>query len=71
MMDRVSQCVSAEAQDTRIYSSITVSDLDKMIGVNLFSQHGGKKRKSQAGEEFTLRDFSRSIIDAIKRVGQH
>ena len=81
--------------DTRGYSSVTVSDLEKMIGVNLLpglsqkirdngmelpkpvSQRGGKKRKSQGSgqgqgqEEFTLSDFSRSIIDAINRASQH
>lgn len=79
--------------DTRGYSSVTVSDLEKMIGVNLLpglsqkirdngmelpkpvSQRGGKKRKSQGSgqgqDEFTLRDFSRSIIDAINHASQH
>lgn len=75
--------------ETREYSSVTVSELEKMIGVSLLlglprkirdggmdlpkpaSQRGGKKRKSQPEDEFTLRDISRSIIDAIKRVGQH
>lgn len=75
--------------DTRTYSSVTVSDLEKMIGINPLpglsqkirdagmelptpvSQHGGKKRKSHAEDEFTLRDFSRSIFHAIKRAGQH
>lgn len=79
--------------DARGYSSVTVSDLEKMIGVNLLpglsqkirdngmelpkpvSQRGGKKRKSQGSgqgqDEFTLSDFSRSIIDAINRASQH
>src|SRR5450830_757857 len=75
--------------DTRTYSSVTVSDLEKMIGVSLLpglsqkirdsgmdlpkpaSQRGGKKRKSQAEDEFALRDFSRSIIGAINRASQH
>src|SRR5450830_1952948 len=75
--------------DTRTYSSVTVSDLEKMIGVSLLpglsqkirdsgmelpkpaSQRGGKKRKSAAEDEFTLREFSRSILDAINHAGQH
>lgn len=75
--------------DTRTYSSVTVSDLEKMIGVSPLpglsqrvrdsgmdlpkpaSQRGGKKRKSQAEDEFALRDFSRSIINAITRASQH
>lgn len=75
--------------DTRTYSSVTVSDLEKMIGVSLLpglsqkvrdsgmdlpkpnSQRGGKKRKGQTEDEFMLRDFGRSIIDAIKRASQH
>ena len=76
---------------TREYSTVSVSDLEKMVGISLLprlsqqvrdggmdlpkpsSSHGKKSRskKSQAvEEEFTLRDFSRSIIDAIKRAGQ-
>ncbi len=38
------------------------------------AQHGGKKskgKKAQLEEEFTLQDFSRSIIDAIGRAGKH
>jgi len=35
------------------------------------TQHGGKKRKSRADDEFTLRDFSRSIMDAITRASRH
>jgi len=35
------------------------------------SQRGGNRRKSQAVDEFTLRDFSRSIISAINRASQH
>jgi endonuclease G len=76
---------------SRAYSSVTVSDLEKMIGVSLLpglpqevrdrgmelpkpaAQHGRKKRtrQSPAEDDFTLRDFSRSVIDAIKRAGQH
>lgn len=73
--------------DTREYSAVTVSDLEKMIGVSLLpglsqkvrdsgmdlpkpNSQRGKKKKSKAEEEFTLRDFSRSIIDAIKRASQ-
>ena len=77
--------------ETRDYSTVSVSDLEKMVGVSLLptlpqkirdggmilpkpSAQRGKKPKSKAEvptEEFTLRDFSRSIIDAIKRAGQH
>lgn len=75
--------------DTRTYSSVTVSDLEKMIGVSLLpglsqkirdggmdlpkpaSQRGGKRRKSQAEDEFTLSDFSRSIMEAITRASRH
>jgi endonuclease G len=77
--------------ETREYSTVSVSDLEKMVGVSLLpalpqkirdggmilpkpSAQRGKKPKSKAEvqtEEFTLRDFSRSIIDAIKRAGQH
>src|SRR5450830_1000075 len=75
--------------DTSTYSSVTVSDLEKMIGVSLLpglsqkirdsgmdlpkpaSQRGGKRRKSQAEDEFALRDFSRSIIGAINHARQH
>jgi endonuclease G len=73
--------------ETREYSAVTVSDLEKMIGVSLLpglsqkvrdsgmdlpkpSSQRGKKQKSKAEDEFTLRDFSRSIIDAIKRASQ-
>ena len=73
--------------DTRTFSSGTVSDLEKMIGVGLLpglsrkvrdsgmdlpkpSSQRGTKKKSKAEEKFTLRDFSRSIIDAIKRASQ-
>jgi endonuclease G len=73
--------------DTRTYSAVTVSELEKMIGVSLLpglsqkvrdsgmdlpkpSSQRGKKKKNKAEEEFTLRDFSRSIIDAIKRASQ-
>ncbi|MEO8118672.1 MAG: hypothetical protein ABI606_05035 [Rhodoferax sp.] len=75
--------------DTRTYSSISVSDLEKMIGVCLLpglsrkvrdrgmelpqpaSRHGGKKRRSPAANEFTLGNFSRSLIDAINCASQH
>lgn len=35
------------------------------------SQRGGSKRKSQAADEFMLRDFGRSIIEVINRASQH
>ena len=75
--------------DSRTYSSITVSDLEKMVGVSALpglsqeirnngmalpkpsTQRGGKKRKGPADDEFMLRDFGRSIIDAIGRVSKH
>lgn len=74
--------------DTREYATLTVSDLEKMIGVSLLpglsqtirdggmnlpkpsSQRGkgGKnKEASKAPEEFTLREFSRSILGALER----
>lgn len=76
--------------DTRTYSSVTVSDLEKMIGVSLLPglprtvrdggmalpqpasrQQGGQKRRSQAEDGLTLRDFSRKLIDAMNRASQH
>ena len=75
--------------NTRTYSSITVSDLERMTGIGLLpglsqkvrddgmdlpkpsSPRGSKKRKSHVEDEFTLRDFGRSIIDAINRTSQH
>lgn len=75
--------------NTRTYSSVTISDLEKMIGVSPLpglsrkirdsgmdlpkpsSQRRGKKRKSQEEDEFMLREFGRSIIDAINRASQH
>ena len=74
--------------DTRAYSSITVSDLEKMVGVSPLpglsqqirdngmelpkpsSQRGSKKRKGPADDEFMLRDFGRSVIDAISRASK-
>jgi len=80
--------------ETREYSAVTVSDLEKMVGLKLLpglsqqvrdggmtlpkpSSSNGKKSRSQKGqpaevkiekeEEFTLKDFSRSILDAIGR----
>ena len=76
--------------ETREYSAVTVSDLEKMVGLKLLpglsqqvrdsgmdlpkpSSLNGKKSRSQKGqpvepkEEFTLKDFSRSILDAIGR----
>lgn len=79
--------------ETREHSTLSVSDLEKMVGIILLpglpkavrdggmdlpkpsSQRASKKPKSQKGqaaqEEFTLRDFSRSIIDAIGRAIKH
>ena len=74
--------------DTRTYSSITVSDLEKMIGVSPLpglsqqirdngmtlpkpsTQRGSKKRKGPVDDEFTLRGFGRSVIDAISRASK-
>jgi len=76
--------------ETREYSAVSVSDLEKMVGLKLLpglpqqvrdggmmlpkpNSSQGKKSRSQKGqpaeveEEFTLRDFSRSILDAIGR----
>ena len=33
------------------------------------SQRGSKKRQAPAEDEFKLSDFTRSIVDAIKRIG--
>ena len=80
---------------TREYSAVTVSDLEKLVGIKLLpglSQQvrdsgmdlpkpSSKKSRSKKGqpadvgagagagteEEFTLKDFSRSILDAIGR----
>ncbi|WP_349283410.1 DNA/RNA non-specific endonuclease [Polaromonas hydrogenivorans] len=77
--------------ETREYSTVSVSDLETMVGVKLLpglpqavrdggmilpkpSAQRGKKpkgKKAQPEEEFTLQDFSRSIIDAIGRAGKH
>ena len=89
--------------DTREYSAVTVSDLEKMVGIKLLpalpqalrdagmdlpkpSAQRNKRKKSKSAEdvqagqsgqsgqavpqEFTMRDFSRSILDAIKRASQ-
>lgn len=84
--------------ETRDYSALSVSDLQKLVGVNVLpgaseklrnggmdlprplSQGGSRKRRKstdtainpadgqhQGGGGFTLRDFSRAIIDAIQR----
>ena len=76
---------------TREYSSITVSELEKLVGIKLLPglseqvrdsgmdlpKPSGKKSRSKKGqpaeagaevqEEFTLKDFSRSILEAIGR----
>ncbi|MDB5932456.1 MAG: hypothetical protein JWR60_4163 [Polaromonas sp.] len=82
--------------ESRAYSSVSVSDLEKLVGIKLLpglpqqvrdsgmdlpkpSAPHGKKRKSpktqndqnvQVEDEFTLKDFSRSILDAIRRAGK-
>ena len=89
--------------ETREYSAVTVSDLEKLVGIKLLpalpqavrdagmdlpkpSAQRSRRKKSksvddaqsgQAGqarqaapEEFTMREFSRSILDAIKRATQ-
>ncbi|CAM3319157.1 DNA/RNA non-specific endonuclease [Polaromonas hydrogenivorans] len=77
--------------ETREYSTASVSDLEKMVGISLLpglpqqvrdggmdlpkpsSAHGKKPKakKGQPEEEFTLKDFSRSILDAIGRAIKH
>ena len=72
---------------TREYSTLSVSDLEKIVGIALLPglpqevrdsamglpkpifphRSKGKRKKVQADEEFTLQDFSRSILDAIER----
>jgi endonuclease G len=65
--------------ETREYSTVSVSELEKMLDVNLLPKlsqqvrDGSKKpkgKKAQPEEDFTLRNFSRSIMDAIKRASQ-
>jgi len=77
--------------ETREYSTVSVFDLEKMVGISLLpglpqkvrdggmdlpkptSPHGkkSKSKQGQAEEEFTLKDFSRSILDAIGRAIKH
>ena len=77
--------------ETREYSTLSVSDLEKMVGLKLLpglpqqvrdggmelpkpsSPHGKKPKakKGQPEEEFTLKDFSRSILDATGRAIKH
>lgn len=74
---------------TGTYSTLTVSELEKIIGVSLLpglsqnvrdagmdlpkpsAQRSRKKKSKAIQEEFILQDFSRSIIETIKRTGQH
>lgn len=78
--------------ETKSYSVVTVTDLEKLDGIELLpglssqirdagmdlpkpGSTRGKKSRSKEGqpagagaeEEFTLKDFSRSILDAIER----
>jgi endonuclease G len=74
--------------DTRDYSSLTISDLEKMIGISLLpglsqkirdagmdlpmpsslhGKNGKSKHRGTAPDEFTLREFSRSILGALER----
>ena len=75
--------------ETRAYSTVTVSELEKMVGIRLLpglsqtvrdagmdlpppsAQRSKKKKSPAAEEEFTLQAFSRSMMEAIKRAGQH
>jgi endonuclease G len=74
--------------DTREYAVVTVSKLEKMIGVSLLPglpqnirdagmvlpkpvSRQGRKKKSRADDEFTLRDFASLVIDAINRAGKN
>jgi endonuclease G len=74
--------------DTREYAVVTVSKLEKMIGVSLLPglpqnirdagmalpkpvSRQGRKKKSKADDEFTLRDFASLVIDAINRAGKN
>ena len=92
--------------EIREYSAVTVSDLEKLVGIKLLlalpravrdagmdlpkpSAQRSQRRKGKSAEstqegqagqagqpsqaapqEFTMRDFSRSILDAIKRASQ-
>lgn len=73
--------------ETRAYSVVSVSKLEKMIGVKLLPglpQHvrdaemllpkpvswQGRKRAVRAGDEFTLRDFTALVIDAMNRASK-
>ena len=74
--------------ETREYSVLTVSELEKMVGVSLLPgvpqqvrdagmvlpkpvSSRGRKNKGQVQapqqEEFSLREFSRNILDSIGR----
>lgn len=74
--------------DTRDYASLTVSELEKMIGISLLpglsqtirdsgmnlpkpssqrAKHAKNKEKGQVQDEFTLQEFSRSILGALER----
>ena len=75
--------------ETRAYSAVTVSDLEKIVGINLLpglpqkvrdagmdlpkpnAQRSKKKKSKAVEEEFTLQEFSHSIIEAIKHAVQH
>ena len=77
--------------ETREYSTVSVSDLEKMVGIALLpgipqkvrdnamdlpkpvSTRGSKDKRNKdlAPEEFTLKDFSLSILDAIGRAVKH
>jgi len=74
-------------EETRDYAVVTVSKLEKMVGLSLLpgvaqqvrdagmdlpkpiARQQGRKKTRQPGDEFTLRDFASSIIDAIQRAG--
>ena len=73
--------------DTRTYSVVSVSQLEKMIGLSLLPglpQHvrdagmllskpdsrQGRKRMVRPDDEFTLRDFTSLVIEAINRASK-
>ena len=73
--------------DTRDYAVISVSKLEKMIGISLLpglpqnvrdagltlpkpTTYQGRKNKGKAPEEFTLRDLTTLLLEALKRAAR-
>lgn len=73
--------------DTRDYAVISVSKLEKMIGISLLPglpqkvrdagldlpkpmTYQGRKNKGKAPEEFTLRDLTTLLLEALKRAAR-